>query len=161
MTVGFYGALYQYLRTGEGPQEMKDYFYPETGEVDADGNPERVQIASYMKDFFAYAGHPWETVKHKMNPIVDRVRNASERGLLRRHDPESRRSVRSADRTGSGLCREAGTALQLPEMSEQSKRGDRSNVTKARQLVRDHAGAALEVRTEAQNRMMEFLAQRK
>src|SRR5206468_372550 len=61
VTVGLYGAAYQYLRTGEGPQELKDYFFPKTGEVDADGNAERVQVPSYMKDMIAYAGHPWET----------------------------------------------------------------------------------------------------
>jgi hypothetical protein len=32
ITVGMYGALYQYLRTGEAPKEIKDYFYPKTGE---------------------------------------------------------------------------------------------------------------------------------
>jgi hypothetical protein len=29
---------------------MKDYFYPRTGDVDADGNPNACSSPSYMKD---------------------------------------------------------------------------------------------------------------
>jgi hypothetical protein len=127
MTVGFYGALYQYLRTGEGPQEMKDYFYPKTGEVDADGNPERVQIASYMKDMFAYAGHPWETVKHKLNPflstIYEMLQNEDFYGDMIRNpdDPFVQQVAQEA-----GYVAKQVVPFSFRNVAEQSKRGDRS-----------------------------------
>jgi hypothetical protein len=59
---------------------LKDYFYPLTGRKNADGTDERVQLPSYMKDIFAYAHHPYETVKHKIHPavatIADMLENA-------------------------------------------------------------------------------------
>lgn len=161
MTVGFYGALYQYLRTGEGPQETKDYFFPRTGEVDADGNPERVQIASYMKDFFAYMGHPWQTVKHKMNPILSAVYE-----MLENEDFYGDMIRNPDDPFVLQIAQEAGYIAQqlLPfsvrNVQEQSKRGDQSRTTKIGNWFGITPAPRSEVRTEAQNRMMEFLSRR-
>lgn len=48
--VGSLGAMYQYLKTGEGPKELSDYFMPRTGRMNPDGSPERVMLPTYMKD---------------------------------------------------------------------------------------------------------------
>lgn len=69
-TVALYGAYLQYMMTGQGPKELKDYFYPRTGRTGPDGNQERVQLPSYMKDLISYAKHPYETVKHKLHPLL-------------------------------------------------------------------------------------------
>jgi hypothetical protein len=73
ITVGMAGAVTQYLYTGTGPESTKDYFFPRTGTYDVDGNPNRVQLPSYMKDVNAYASHPWQTIKHKLNPGIGSI----------------------------------------------------------------------------------------
>ncbi len=70
MTVGLIGATTNYLYTGEGPKELKDYFFPRTGTYDVDGNPNRVSLPSYIKDVVGYGTHLWDTIKHKVNPAV-------------------------------------------------------------------------------------------
>jgi hypothetical protein len=71
VTVGAYGAMYQYMMTGQGPQELKDYFFPKDGTKNPDGTDHRVSIPSYMKDLFAYKRHPFETLAHKTAPSVN------------------------------------------------------------------------------------------
>jgi hypothetical protein len=73
ITVGMAGAVTQYLYTGTGPESTKDYFSPRTGTYDVDGNPNRVQLPSYMKDVNAYESHPWQTIKHKLNPGIGSI----------------------------------------------------------------------------------------
>lgn len=78
LTVGLGGAILMYLSTGKGPETLKDYFYPQDGTFDADGNPNRKQLPSYVKDVYGYATHPYETMKHKKGPIfalVDMLEN--------------------------------------------------------------------------------------
>jgi hypothetical protein len=48
--VGYLGSIYQYLATGQGPQDLRDMFMPRTGRIKPDGNPERVFLPTYMKD---------------------------------------------------------------------------------------------------------------
>lgn len=67
---GILGAIYQYLRTGEGPKELKDYFFPRTGNVDKNGDPERRALPSYMKDLYHYQSAPLKTVMNKLSPII-------------------------------------------------------------------------------------------
>jgi hypothetical protein len=63
--VGIMGAMLTYLRTGEGPQELMDYFFPpdETG-----GN--RIIIPSYVKDVIEYWHSPVQTLLNKMHPLA-------------------------------------------------------------------------------------------
>jgi hypothetical protein len=49
-TVGLFGAVLTYLFTGKGPEKLEDYFYVKTGNLDENGDPERVLLPSYMKD---------------------------------------------------------------------------------------------------------------
>jgi hypothetical protein len=71
--VALYGAMYQYVKTGQGPQELRDYFFPRTGRNLPDGRDERVSIPSYVKDVYAYAKHPLTTIGHKVHPIISAV----------------------------------------------------------------------------------------
>ncbi len=65
-----YGAIYQYLRTGKGPEELKDYYFPKNGLTGKDGRPERVSMPTYMKDVYAYSQDPVKTVGHKVHPLI-------------------------------------------------------------------------------------------
>jgi hypothetical protein len=70
ISVGMMGAIYQYLATGKGPQGLKDYFYPQTGTTDANGNPNRIQLPSYVRDVRDYATDIPKTLKHKVHPLL-------------------------------------------------------------------------------------------
>lgn len=65
--VATYGAMYGYA-TGHPPQTLTDYFHPQTGGTDRDGNPERVDIPSYMKDIFSLSNDWRKTVTNKLHP---------------------------------------------------------------------------------------------
>src|SRR5262249_9503285 len=54
MLTGIMGAVAGYLMTGKGPDELRDYFFPKTGELDAQGRPIRLTLPSYMKDVYHY-----------------------------------------------------------------------------------------------------------
>jgi len=63
------GSILQYLLSGEGPKELKDYFFPRTGRMTKYGTPERISLPSYMKDIYEYSTQPATTVINKANPI--------------------------------------------------------------------------------------------
>ena len=71
--VGGLGALTQYLMTGKGPDDWKDYFMPRTGEVDDKGREVRVNLPSYMKDLVSMVKHPLTTVEHALNPLLSTI----------------------------------------------------------------------------------------
>lgn len=160
ITVGMYGAMYQYLRTGQGPQELKDYYYPKTGDQDADGNDERVQLPSYMKDVMAYSRDPWTTVKHKVNPLPllvtemlnnqdyygDEIRNAD--------DPAVKQAMQEAAFLGKQV-----EPMGISNMLESKKRGDSTPTVVGSELGITPAPRSM-VRSDAQNRMAEYIALR-
>jgi hypothetical protein len=57
------------MRTGQNPQELKDYFYPKTGNKLPNGEDERVSFPSYLKDVVSVKRHPAMTVVHKLHPM--------------------------------------------------------------------------------------------
>ncbi len=73
LVAGIIGATLQYIMTGKGPDEWRDYYYPETGNKDEHGRPERVSIPSYMKDVVHAWKEPGQTVLNKTHPLVNLV----------------------------------------------------------------------------------------
>lgn len=69
--VGMVGAIYTYLATGEPPKELKDYYFPRTGRIGPDGDPERVSLPSYIKDVYHYSKHPVHTIESKLHPAIE------------------------------------------------------------------------------------------
>lgn len=67
--VGIYGALYQLFRTGQAPQQMIDYLYPKTGGTTPNGDPERSQLPSYMKDVVSAFKSPSHYALSKLSPL--------------------------------------------------------------------------------------------
>ncbi|HEY2125041.1 MAG TPA: hypothetical protein VGG94_06215, partial [Chthoniobacterales bacterium] len=47
------GATIQYALTGKRPKRLLDYLFPETGLIDAYGQPVRIAIADFVKDVVA------------------------------------------------------------------------------------------------------------
>lgn len=59
------GAILTYLRTGRGPEELMDYFFP----PDSTGG-NRIIIPSYIKDVIEYSHAPLQTLLNKMHPLA-------------------------------------------------------------------------------------------
>jgi hypothetical protein len=70
IVAGIIGATYQYLLTGEGPTETKDYFFPKTGDKDAQGRDVRMSLPTYMKDIYHYRHDPVGTIEGKVHPLI-------------------------------------------------------------------------------------------
>jgi len=73
IVAGWAGAVLNYVSTGEVPKDPRDYFFPRTGKVDEQGRPERVQLATYMKDVFAVKRDVIGTIGHKLHPLAAAV----------------------------------------------------------------------------------------
>ena len=82
---GMIGALYQYARTGKGPEELKDYFFPKRD------NGQRVAMPTDVKDVYHYATDPVRTLENKTSPLVNSVMN-----MLHNRDYYDR-PIRNAD----------------------------------------------------------------
>jgi RNA polymerase sigma factor (sigma-70 family) len=84
------GAL-TYAFTGTAPQG-KDFLAFRDGGVDEAGNPTRLILPSYLKDIWAYATHPLDTLLHKSHPLLsifgDLIQNKDYYGVQVR-DPEA------------------------------------------------------------------------
>lgn len=76
LLMGGLSAITQYLMTGEGPTELKDYFFPRTGNRNEDGSDERLQWPSYWSDHYKLATHPLQTAEHKINPSIGMLMEA-------------------------------------------------------------------------------------
>ena len=69
--VGMQGAVITYLTTGKPPQSFMDYFYPPTGGITDQGDPERISLPSYVKDVVALSSEGWQRAAvNKANPAI-------------------------------------------------------------------------------------------
>lgn len=79
---GVVGAVLNYLFTGQRPKDLKDYYFPRTGNLDENGKPERVSLPSYMKDVIPLISGARQggvsglgraavtEASHKMHPLI-------------------------------------------------------------------------------------------
>ena len=155
ITVGMAGGMLNYLYTGEAPKELKDYFMPRTGRFDAAGNPERVNLPSYMKDVFAYAKHPVRTVQHKLHPLLaligDMLENENYYGDLIRN-PDDPLVVQL--RQEAQYLADAVLPFGVQNVLEEHQRTGGYNPGAFVGLV---PASREEIRTPAQNKMLAYL----
>jgi len=113
------GAIMNRLFTGEGPKELKDYFFPRTGEtrlVKLPGRnhpvmevPERLSIPSYFKDIMAWTTQPGQTAKNKIHPLFSAMAQAWDNHdyygdiIWNRDDPAYKQALDMAKFAGSTL----------------------------------------------------------
>lgn len=80
IVVGAIGGVIHYLMTGKRPENGQDYFQPQTGDKDVNGNPVRLNLPSYVKDAISYGKHPLTSLGHSLNPLgsamFDLLKNA-------------------------------------------------------------------------------------
>lgn len=86
LVVAAIGATLNKIFTGKNPETLADYFHPQTGQLDAGGNPKRLSLPTYMKDLEADAlgvtkGYKqggvvgagtgvWTATYHRLNPAI-------------------------------------------------------------------------------------------
>lgn len=70
LLTGLMGGIWYYLRFGKPPDDSKDWFFPPTGNVDADGTIERVNLPTYFKDMVHWYEDPVRSARNKLNPVV-------------------------------------------------------------------------------------------
>ena len=82
---GILAAIYQYAKTGQGPQTPMDLAAPRTGGVNNDGIEERAAPIGYMKDVYGWMEDPLAEATNKIATLPTLVgqlaRNKDWRGL--------------------------------------------------------------------------------
>jgi len=70
------GAILHRILTGKNPQDLKDYFYPKTGRLNADGTDERISPPGEFNDYANY-GHDLYRAGNEMDPrrLLDTLGN--------------------------------------------------------------------------------------
>lgn len=160
MVIGMLGATYQYLMTGKGPEELKDYFYPQNGGTTPDGNPDRSTFPGFWQDVPSYVRDPWGTLKNKSNPMLSTLnqmlRNEDyyHREIMNRNDPWVKQAMQEAAFIG----RQA-EPLSVRNMLEAHQRGDDLS-TEALAAFGVKPAPNRAIRTNAENAMAQYLALR-
>lgn len=92
LTVAYLDSIYQKLHTGHFPSSAMDYFFPQTGTKNQDGEPNRVMAKSYVGDVINFNHDPALSLFHKAAPEIstmsDIIRNSNYYGR-EVYDPSS------------------------------------------------------------------------
>lgn len=97
---GMIGAFYQYMHTGQGPQELKDYFFPKRE------NGQRIALPTDVKDVYHYATDPVRTIENKTGPLLNTTiemlhnRDFYDRPIRNVDDPFMKQLQQEADFVG-------------------------------------------------------------
>lgn len=174
MTVGLYGATYQLLRTGEAPRDQKDLWMPRTGEVDADGNEQRVLWPAYSRDVLAFTGHPLNTITNKMSPLLsmmvqgwqnrdfygDKITHwTNDMPLGEDVSKDQAAFLHSLNETARYVGRQV-VPFSISNMQEQAKRGDSTAATRIGTYFGLAPAKRADVRGPGQNLMADLAADR-
>lgn len=170
IVAGVLGAIYQKLHTGMLPGQnkdgtfggdesaLRDMFTPRTGQTTSQGEEERAQLPSYMKDVFAYSKHPVTTIANKASPAISAIAQ-----MLNNKDFYGTQIINPAD----PLFQKAKDELtfvgkQFVPFSLQgaSKRVGKDLETKAESFVGVTPASAELTRTPAHQAMMDAIMKR-
>ena len=161
VVVGSIGGMTNYLMTGEAPKELKDYFFPRTGRLDKDGNPERISFPSYMKDVYHYAHTPGKAIVNKLHPalgiIGDMLRNEDYYGTEIRNsdDPIMKQALDSVKHIGKQM-----TPFSIQGAAKRKETGT-GIAGQALPFVGILQAPAYVTRTDIQNEIFDTLSKRK
>jgi hypothetical protein len=70
ITSAVIGGMYQYLKTGQGPQDLMDYYFPKTGGRNPRGGEMRASMPGYIKDYYEWTLQPEQTAIGKLHPML-------------------------------------------------------------------------------------------
>jgi hypothetical protein len=148
---------------GAGDDGWKDFFAFRDGTFDADGNANRHTIPGYlMHDVYGWTHHPVKTFLNKLSPFfafaARWAQNETYFGDLMR-DPDAPWPTQ-LKQTALESRKELGTPLSFQNLSEGSKRGESGIGEIARDVFGVTPAKREFVRTDAQNKMTDYLARR-
>jgi len=156
---GMMGAITTYLYTGKGPDTLEDYYHPKTGRQNDNGDDERVNLPSYMKDVFAYKRHPWQTVQNKLHPMIgviaDMLNNKDYFGDMIRN-PDDPLVVQLQQE--AMFVAKSVEPYGISNMMQQKQRGQ-SATTQALSFVGITPASREDTRSPAENLMAGYIAQ--
>jgi hypothetical protein len=66
MTHALIGGTIMYMLTGRRPKKLVDYIFPETGLIDAYGQPVRMALADFLKDYLG----EWNAAMHGPKAVI-------------------------------------------------------------------------------------------
>lgn len=148
---------YQYLRTGKGPESLKDLYHPQNGQTDADGNPERMTMPGYGPKLISMAEHPVNSAIGLANPLlslgVQSIRNEDfySNEIYNLHDPFVKRMQQEADYVGKAVL-----PFSLSNTQESRSRGDTTTATAIGNAFAIRPANEEDVRTPAQNLLSDY-----
>lgn len=161
LIAGTVGAIYQYVHTGKGPEDLQDYMMPRTGKTRPDGTPERVMLPSYMKDVAAYTSAfkhdgpikgPINVLKHKTGPLPNFLIESYENKDFYNTDIRNPNDP-LVQQIGQEAAHLAKQFIPFTMTSSQHRVGGNS----AESYIGITPAPAEWSRTEAHNRMMDFI----
>jgi hypothetical protein len=106
ITTAVINAIYQKLKTGHGPSELKDYFFARNGAVDDRGHEERTSPPTYVRDVWEWTHDPVQTAQNKIAPlwtaVAEMIRNEDfyHNRIRNEDDPFVRKLIEEAEYVG-------------------------------------------------------------
>lgn len=126
---GMLNAMYQFLKTGQGPQSETDLIAPQTGGTDpATGKPERRRPVGYINDVFGWYDDPIREATGKLSTgpgtLIELARNRDymEHQIANPNDPAMKQIAAYFEHVATKMVPFSGRALYQGQ-----KRG--SNIT--------------------------------
>ena len=69
-------TIIQKAFTGEWPSELRDYFFPKTGQRDREGNQIRVSVPTYFRDLLSLKRAPLTYIEHSFSGLFSKLLEA-------------------------------------------------------------------------------------
>ena len=124
MVAALLGGITMKLMTGRNPESLMDYFFPQSGNLDPSGRPQRLALPTYLKDLmsdwhdFPDAKKMGVSIWHKMNPmfstLADMFNNKDFYGVEIRHedDPAWKQAMQLCSYMGKAFVPFSITGMQ-------------------------------------------------
>src|SRR6201999_693667 len=69
-TYAVMNAPYQYMMTGQPPEDIEDFVYPKTGGTYPSGKPERILLPSHIGQYTQFLLHGLYELGNEANPAL-------------------------------------------------------------------------------------------
>jgi len=171
MHTAMLASVYQYIMTGTLPSDdiqegedfmttMKRFIFPRNGQK-KNGYDQRVSMAGYEKDFYAFINHPLRTAGHKVAPLFavgERLVTGSDYYGNLLYDPAAN-TVTQWAQTAVGAAGEALMPFSGSSIREQVKVGSNLPSAFTQNVIGFNPAPAYVTRSTADNRMTEYMTE--
>jgi hypothetical protein len=171
MHTAMLASAYQWIMTRTLPSDdiqegedfmttMKRYIFPRNGQK-KNGYDQRVSMAGYEKDFYAFINHPLQTMGHKLAPMIavgERLVTGSDYYGNLLYDPAANTVTQWAQQI-TGAAGEAIMPFSGSAIREQIKTGANPVSGIGQTLVGFNPAPAYVTRSSADNKMTEYMSE--